>query len=438
MKKKRLISFFLCFWVCVTLVACNGEPIETPNASTTENSTVDGQTGTVDVQTLRTGNWNTAKTAGGDYDRRFLPGEGGFYCLIDGYLRFYDPSSNISVTLCQKVGCLHENGQTSVARKECEANLGAEMIFAYEGGYIYYDKEEHGQPQLYRRSADGTGEKHIAALCESYSDNKHTVQMESYFISDGVLYYTLSVASVQPDQNGTLVQTTEYRALIRMDLSNRKAVELLRVNNASISITAAKKDAVVYSTMDLSYYEAPLSDRTEAMLNTPRCYYLWTKEANASRELLCKPMKECSRSISFDLGVIIALESKPPRYYSYDFVTGEQQYLDRPGDTKLNDNIYFDDVSDTFCDAAGKKYPNELLDLSGTKYNDLQISILAQGENGLILVCRYSAIGEPNEQGVSTVTASATVCSYVPYEALTDGLQIQDVTNFLSWEETYD
>lgn len=431
---KKRIALFLTFLLCLSLVACKNNPVGGTTAGTGNSTTAPGtptngiQTGTVDVQTLRTGTWHSHKRV--ESSQSFTYGEGGYYYFPNGEasLHFFDLASGIDVVLCQKVGCLHENEKYYKDKLSCEAFLGVDTIFFYDSGYLYYAKtDSHGQ-HLYRRNADCTGEKYIATLWQDYAGSKYEIQVMNYLFSDCVLYYTISASTVTPDQDGVLIQETSYYALLRLDFSTGKEEEVMRGTNIGINLIAAKKDAILYSTKDAGYYKLPSSDRLEGMFNTPVYTYLWTKEDGVSQELLCKPYRENLGIDSFDNGVITSSNYDTGVPYTYDLVTGEYRELPvPPSGEKLNEQLYIlDDQMTIYNVQTGKNLLNEFVDQCPSEFDKISFAFFASSNDG-ILMRRYYLVKDSDG-----FAAKECHISYVSFDSLADGLHIQDAIEIMS------
>ena len=425
---RKACTLILALSLCLFLFACKEDPtVTTVGTNPPENTTASGgQTGTVDVQTLRTGNWNTC-IKGVDWNY-FIYAEGGFYYQNNGFLHFFDPNSHIDVTLCQRAGCLHEKGNPHEDWKHCEASIKMNAILCYEGGYLYYDKEDHGQ-HLYRRNPDGSAETYIATLWKDYAGQFHDIQVQNYLLSDGFLYYTISVSGGELDADGTLVVEELYQALLRMDLATGREEELVRVTETNLGLIAAKKDAVLYTTMEYKHlYEIPNGqDRLEAMFNTPKHVLLWTEEANTSQEILCKLYREFPGADSFEYGKVTVRSLDI--YYTYDLITGEYQQLPFPEGTKLNEQYRLrSDGSALYDVQTAEDLPNEFVEKCPEEFVKVNFRCIALSDNGIIMERQYYADG--GSQGLQ-IAKSHTF--YVTFASLADGLHVEDATDFEFW-----
>ena len=425
---RKAFPLFFVLTLCLSLFACGEIPaVTTAGTNPPENTTVSGtQADTVDIETLRTGNWNTC-IKGVDWNH-FIYAEGGFYYQNNGFLHFFDPNSRIDVTLCQKAGCPHEKGDPRKDWKYCEASINMNAILCYEGGYLYYDKEDHGQ-HLYRRDPDGTAETYIATLWKDHAGHFHDIQVQNYLLSDGFLYYTISVSGGELDTEGTLVVEELYQALLRMDLATGKEEELLRVTDTNLGLIAAKKDAVLYTTMEYKHISAVPNgqDRLEAMFNTPKHVLLWTEEANTSQEILCKLYREFPGADSFEYGKVTVRSLDTD--YTYDLITGEYQLLPLPEGTKLNGQYRLrSDGSAIYDVQTGEDLPNEFVEKCPAEFVKVDFRCVTTSDNGIIMERQYYA-----DDGSQWLQIAKSYTFYVSFDSLADGLQIADATDFKFW-----
>ena len=425
---RKAFTLFFVLTLCLSLFACRESPaVTTAGTNPPENTTASGtQADTVDIETLRTGNWNTC-IKGVDWNY-FIYAEGGFYYQNNGFLHFFDPNSRIDVTLCQKAGCPHEKGDPRKDWKYCEASINMNAILCYEGGYLYYDKEDHGQ-HLYRRDPDGTAETYIATLWKDHAGQFHDIQVQNYLLSDGFLYYTISVSGGELDTEGTLVVEELYQALLRMDLATGKEEELLRVTGTNLGLIAAKKDAVLYTTMEYKHIsEVPNGqDRLEAMFNTPKHVLLWTEEANTSQEILCKLYREFPGADSFEYGKVTVRSLDT--YYTYDLITGEYQLLPLSEGTKLNGQYRLrSDGSAIYDVQTGEDLPNEFVEKCPAEFVKVDFRCVTTSDNGIIMERQYYA-----DDGSQWLQIAKSYTFYVSFDSLADGLQIADATDFEFW-----
>lgn len=425
---RKAFTLFFVLTLCLSLFACGESPaVTTAGTNPPENTTASGtQADTVDIETLRTGNWNTC-IKGVDWNH-FIYAEGGFYYQNNGFLHFFDPNSRIDVTLCQKAGCPHEKGDPRKDWKYCEAFINMNAILCYEGGYLYYDKEDHGQ-HLYRRDPDGTVETYIATLWKDHAGQNHNVQIKDYLMADGSLYYTISVSGGELDTEGTLVVEELYQALLRMDLATGKEEELLRVTGTNLGLIAAKKDAVLYTTMEYKHIsEVPNGqDRLEAMFNTPKHVLLWTEEANTSQEILCKLYREFPGADSFEYGKVTVRSLDTD--YTYDLITGEYQLLPLPEGTKLNGQYRLrSDGSAIYDVQTGEDLPNEFAEKCPAEFVKVDFRCVTTSDNGIIMERQYYT-----DDGSQWLQIAKSYTFYASFDSLADGLQIADATDFKFW-----
>ena len=346
----------------------------------------------------------------------------GYYYMENGRLHFMDTASGISVVLCQKVGCAHQQDD-----KDCEARLSGTRMMFYSDGHIYYDnlvREEPNSIYVFRRNADGTGEEKVAVLGEDYISPNVSLYIGEYIATQDALYFTVYTMEAQKQETGSVQLLERDGILLRLELTTGKQQEILRKRDTLIRLIGAREDALLFYTLDKLPDEMFLEpDWEEKMKDKPASIQVWGKELGTSWVLREETYSEFTE--------ILGLRDGRIYYRDYDGACFTYEVsADAVSDTKLNGHITI--VNDRYIlngktDYSAKIYP-QLLDcetgavVSGA-YENASLRIRNKSETGCMIEIIY--YGDVTSQG--TVPILRQIQAYVTFAALEDGLQGSDL-----------
>lgn len=260
---KRLLTIFLASALALQLCSCDKT---TPNSSDTSSGSgnISVTSGDViqDSNSVPMGGENAQTTAPTDNALTLLCRGHGFMrtgCgTKDGYygiesfvsadryahITYIDYASGQEVILCSDSSCKHDTERcTSVIESSV-----SEMFFYKEhlyyfvsdwdqegvmsaGGSFGKDDYDYGQwnehmiqAALYRMNPDGTGRE----LVYTFGENDI---IENFAVGDGnsVWFITKELALVRDEKTGATLTTSKNRALVRLDLNERKIVEQIPI-----------------------------------------------------------------------------------------------------------------------------------------------------------------------------------------------------------------
>ena len=256
-------------------------------------------------------------------------GETGYYYTNRSTLYYADFAANASVVLCNTVGCGHDS-------EECDAYLPSNSIYPllyWDERIYYFDLFE---PVLYSRNSTGLDLKKIGTAGSKYIEKKRAIEIGSYVIADGYLYYEVDVSDNIVMDDG--VQTTRLilQGVGRINLSTGKDEMLIeekvvKQGESKIGLSAVRNDALL-----ISYSTGLAVDRDDPNFLTELAnakFYLvhWDIETGESTTVLEKTIRECSGIQMVSGGKVYykthsSVDAEDRGYmYSYDLNTGKTE-----------------------------------------------------------------------------------------------------------------
>ena len=357
--------------------------------------------------------------------------EVGYYYISDSFLYFMDTENGTSVILCSKAGCRHNATEDYEELKACEAYFRPTTVFFYYDGHLYYDKHDADNPNainLYRRNADGTGEEKVATLCEEFFSKNSEVVPGPYIIADGMMYYAASINGItESEPNNFEIQQTGG-LLMRLDLKTGKEEEILRMNDVYIQLFAARKDALIFYTQDLLPPDEMMSPDLEKLFALPARFQVWSESTGKSDLIFEKTCEECWTMLNIYGGKLYYFGTESYAHlYAYDIATGEHTTPDLPGlSGMINDDYWYahGELNTTIYDfRTGQSVSGD--------FDDWRVYASEVGERGFIGEFRlYSGKTEEGKY-----IKEREIYGYVPFAALEDGLQKEDI--LIIYEEEY-
>lgn len=354
--------------------------------------------------------------------------QGYYYLTAGGFLRFVDLTSGVSVCLCSKPGCLHDQEPDNRKSEVCEAKLiGASIItplFFWSDG-LYYILEDPYGAHVYRRNATGTDLETVATLGKEYINEQQDVTVYAYAAVDGFLYYSADVdGSIRTADGGNMVQwISNY--LGRLDLQTGKEEVLLDRSDVYITLCAVKGNEALFHTAGVpdATYDDP--DYRQLRLEMPAKLEHWDGTDGQINTILESTVRDFPPTHMVDNSKVyysVTLDNEHS-VYAYDLSTGQLaivchdtvRYLGNGYALRLEPDSERWDLFDL---NTGKTLPNEM--------HDKSLWITTVSATGFVV--RYS-IARDNMSG-------RQFYSYVPYDSLADGLQEADMMVFYSHSVT--
>lgn len=428
---RRFFSFLLVTCLLLSLCACHVDDNTTTapsNANASTNTTAPSGTTAPPVDiTVKTDGWINIEPF---QARKSAVAFGGYYHCFEmesQFLAFTDINNGVTVILCSKPGCKH-NEAPAREQDECDAYLGSAVFLLYAyGDKIYYNSDDDGYSgvDLYSRNADGTGKQKIADLGADYVTSKSSITIPYYLPVGEQLYYKIDVdESVLRDDGVYEVQTVK-QVLMRLNLTTGKETLIGEFTDESAHMIAAREDQLLFYTVgkndpDTSGGSMDREDRYKL----PVCLKVWDENAKQTDVIFEKTAKECSGE-----GFVVG-----SKYYYNGFA------LDEEG-KEYSGWFAYDLATEVIEKSELNTYPlNGRFLLYGTSVYDVQektslpndfsaqgLQILDRGGEGFVLEKVYY-----KESNGGWQEADYIVYAYVTYDAMTDGLQSADCLDFLT------
>ena len=432
------MKYFARRWMCVMLIALMllslaacGDKTQTPGATFTPSvggdptlpsgtTTAAPPSGEADIRLLEEEGWINYNYGFSQVPMAFAD-DGIYYTNSSGFLRYFDKATGLSITLCHKVGCLHEEEEDREKRGECESIIGHPKIFFFWNGGIYFDvSTSHGQ-ELYRREADGTAEQKVAEICADYRGEDLSCNIDDTLFVEGSLYYRATVYKQETENGATTTLSTE-NALLHLDLASGKERELLRMKeeDGSFSMLAGHKDAVLVETT--AAYDRKPGD-LEALYNAKKTVQLLSPNAAGPKTLLQMTHRELGYAVYLPGGELYSKPLDAETGRALNLLTGDHREYTLPGEhfygpyykkvTRVDEKTSHWTVFNT---QTGETYENELKDIGciSDRYADV---------SGVVLELRY-------KEGTSE-KVTLSYC-YIAYAKMADGLQKEDFMEVIS------
>ncbi len=338
-----------------------------------------------------------------------LTEDGYYYLDRDAYrLTFFDFDTGQSRVLCSVADCTHE-------QDSCEAIVGSFPSRLWTaGGQIYY-LDHFGD--LRCRSADGTVDRLMGTLCAQQIWNGDNVSVTGYIHTQGYLYYEAGISNKSGDS---------LRRIGRLDLTTGADEVILELETPvelqfrNITVCAARDDGLLFLQSDGIVADREDPDKLEKSRSMPVYLRFWDARTGEVKTLLEKTRNELQNvalvegSRIYYNGMSIQQESRGG-VSCFDLRTGKDSVL----------------------------YPEEtLMPLGGgyavlLKGNTKRIVHLESKESLSYAIDFLSYALSVSPKGFATMNmipqadGSSAVQSiqfyYVPYAAMADGLQNEDL-----------
>ena len=428
MRKALLISVALL--LCLSMLACDTHPVppETSGKGETGSNTEPTANGSHSSTTAKpvvmdvdlTAPWAVADIEGANCAA--FSDEGYYY--YDGHsLHFMDTQNGISVILCHKAGCKHDD-------YDCDAFIENPRLTFYSDGYIYYNKLVREDPysiHLFRRKADGTAEEKVAVLGQEYISPNVSLGFGTYIVADGVLYFVICTNEAVPQDDGSLMLMERDGILLRLDLKTGKHKEITRKRDTLIRLLGARRDALLFYTQDkLPAEENQDPDYFERMLNKPARLQVWSASADECFVLFEKTYKEFTRVFGLQNNKLHYRDKE--KMYTYDLATGIHSASGIPSNAIIVSENY---IRDNEYDPLKKINPRFMDLRTGqyitSDYDDTFIAVKNKTERGFIMQITYDGDPIPNGGGSYSIPRLRQILAYVALDSLEDGLQESDL-----------
>ena len=421
-KTKSILCVLLAAMLMLSLTAC----VRNPDATTALPSETGSGTATTapaatsapeGVKVDLNDGWTIGFASSGSFS------DVGYYYIHDHFLYFMDTENGTSVILCSKAGCRHNATEDYEELKACEAYFRPTTVFFYYDEHLYYDKYDADNPNavnLYRRNADGTGEEKVATLCEEYFSQTSEVVPGPYIIADGMMYYAASINGItESEPNNFEIQQTGG-LLMRLDLETGKEKEILRMNDIYIQLFAAREDAIIFYTQELLPPDEMMSPDLAKLFALPARLQIWTESSGEAELIFEKTCEKCWTMLNIYGGKLYYFGTESYAHlYAYDIATGERTTPDLPGlSGMINDDYWYahGERNTTIYDfRTGKPVPGD--------FADWKVYIPEVGEKGF--VAEFWLITDISPEG--EIILESKIRDYVPFAALEDGLQKEDI-----------
>ena len=338
----------------------------------------------------------------------------GYYYTTDyGILSYVDFKSSINVSLCQKIGCAHDDTET------CEAILDSDRVLLWQDHLYYLDDNQYGT-HLYRRDATGQSLATIGTLCADITEKERNISVDvvDTLIADGYLYYYASISKGIQTEEGT--NYTGTQDVIRcMDLSNGKETTIVESTDSRLELFGVQGKNVLYSSLRLP---EGLTDEnaTELLENTTTKLIRKNMKTGEEKQLFEKRRSEYGSSIAFDGGKLYYL------YYEGDERCNVVYDVDSSKETRLSAG-WLSVISNRYALVRDRDFNYVLLDVE----NDIRLPVSL--DNARLAVQCASSLGvilnrtdRTTEEGVGKFRRMA----FVPLVALEDGIQESDLIVF--------
>lgn len=433
MKKRWLCGLMAMLFLCLTACVQNPVATTTPSGSIATTNPIEttapdsyGYKVVEKPQNIPATGWTDAKTIG---IAPFASSAEGYFFLLDSqFLCFVDTASGYSTFLCSKAGCKH-NKETKAT--SCEAYVpGIVDIMFYQDEMIYYAALdfEYGW-QLYGRNPDGTGLRKITTLGSRYFSQNTAANLGSWAVDDDYLYYTVSVDGIE-EIDEVFTYSYLYSALVRLNLANGKEEELFRVDDELITVNGVNEGMAL---LWMRYYNeeeaSDMENYQEYLKKYPAYLRLWSEETCGVSTLCEMDTVQNQQLIGFANGKLYYGNTDAGILNEYDFASGifgkselsqeiTRMWAERYAAVKMKG--YYDLQTGVYHENG---YSNIQLPTGITSFGAALHDI---GETGLIFQEYYSA----------DHVVQFSNYAYVPFEALSDGMQLSDRLIFMRWDES--
>lgn len=313
------------------------------------------------------------------------------------------------------------------------------MMF-YSDGHIYYDEPARSDPDsihIFRRNADGTAEESVAVLGQAYFSPQTSLYIGEYLAAEGALYFTAYLMEAVKQDDGSILLLERDAILFRLDLATGKQQEILRKRDTLIRLIGARKDALLFYTVDKLPAET-IGDPGyyEEMMNKPAGFQVWDKNNDSFLVL--------REGTYADFTEILGLQGDKIYYYDRGGkILTYEMASDTVSETEWED--IYEILGDRYilsgkADYFAKTFPQftdcETGQIIPNDYDDAEITVQNKSTTGCVIQIEYTGEPEPAGQDSYTIPTLRRMLAYVSYDAMSDGLQEKDL--LIIADEIYD
>ena len=338
---------------------------------------------------------------------------GYYYTDKSKFLYYVDFQSNVNVSLCQKVGCTHDDADT------CEAYLGTERVLLWSDHLYYLANDTYGT-HLYRRDATGQNLTTIGTLCEDIMREEQdiSINIADTLIASGYLYYYAMVNKMERTENG--VNSVSYKDVIRrIDLASGKETSVVESGDSRLELIGIRGQELLYSSILLPEGVTE-ENASELLANTTTKLILRNVDTGEERLLFEKHRSQYQGLSAFIDGKIYYLYYNGSEKYNavYDVDSGAQTELP---------SGFLSVINSRYILLRDKDFHYTLLDMQKNQeipvaVENAYLSIYCASNQGVIF--KYS--DRKAMDGQKRLSRYA----YVASDALADGLQKSDLIVF--------
>lgn len=356
----------------------------------------------------------------------FLTDDLFFFLSLDRHiLSCSDLNTGITVALCSKTTCTHEN-------EYCEAYIFGDQftpIFFWNDGIYYTELDGYGT-HLYRRNADGSSLSEVAILCEAEMEKADVDIFVDYSIlADGKFYFGATIYTVVVLEDDALQHQALKSQICCVDLKTGKQTVIVDSpgNEEVICLLAAGGNSVVYSRE--KKLNVSSTDPNYAQILKDSTVTLIRADENTKKQavILEKTRAEFQAPKFYD-GCIVYnqydYDSNDHRT-AFDLNTGEEFRSMLMGVSIINLDYglkaYWDTGSRTNHVVEMKTDTRLPLELPGNRFQ-----LMASSGKGLVVkMTEFDKYDEyPNDENA---------LYYVPINALSDGIQPEDALKLYAY-----
>ncbi len=376
------------------------------------------------------GNQETAWVGAARYQGAFS--DQGYYYMKDGILSYLDISTGNTTVLCTKAGCPHKD-------EFCEAHTFSYLDYNAGGtcfwnGSLYFVELTSEATNLVRCNATGTDRTVMGTLGAKYTQDKKQITTQNFALSENFWYYHAEVKGSVWDEKAQRFTTKRVLDYIgRIDLRTGKEEILVEDQENTLALYAAKNDAAVFSTHGIP--DVDISDREnyrEQLYKLPFIFKRWDGQTGQISTLFEKGSNGSAgiqaltlRGVYKDKLYYSVSVDGNLNQYTYNLNTGEDALF------AAQTNMFFWGGGYARCRdfvSGGDWY---ILELESGKKLPIDPEGNLLFECGSDRGCILQLSADPPDGGPK----EHRVC-YVPYTALTDGLQETDLTPVYTWRNS--
>ena len=292
--------------------------------------------------------------------------EDGYYYWDDGFLRYLDMNTGVSVYLCSKVACEHKDDA-------CEASIpditAQQLMFWWDEGLYYIESDGSSASLLLRRDSAGMAMEKIARLGETLMGPERVVRACQFVVADGWMYYLVETDIMSQLPDGGIATKGDKCYLCRVNLKSGKDEILVEFDGGYLELVTARSDAMLYvvcDTPELEYNDKGVpvfpDGYYEELASSPANLMRWDESTGESTVLLERTNDTLYAAKSYG-GKVVFVDSDNVNRYAYDLKTGEVSELDIIKGSIINETymLHAESGRQTIKNMqTGKNYPVEL------------------------------------------------------------------------------